>query len=63
MKKYENLPINAAKAGVAIIVQIPGYATGIGMTLEEATQQAVSQYLTAFFDECYAETKEDATKP
>lgn len=56
LTKYKNLPVNVAKAGPLVIVQIPGYATGMGDSLETAVESAIKGYLTAFFEECARET-------
>lgn len=56
LTKYKNLPVNVAQAGPIVIVQIPGYATGMGDTLETAVETAIKGFLTEFFKECAHET-------
>lgn len=62
MKKYKDLPINVAKAGVIIVAQIPDYATGMGTTLEEATKHLMSGFLTRFYEECAEEDDETVSQ-
>lgn len=51
--EYKNLPIKAAKAGIFYIFQVEGYPPGTSLvSMEEACNQGMHEFLTKFFADC-----------